>query len=454
MYNRIKQLLAPPEFESEEIAHTAVLLNTILIVFLISTLIVPFLTYLINISQDPSLVTRPEQILNLIIGVVMSSSMLGLKYLMHRGYVRAVSWLVSLVLLLGLAFTIYTFNGIRDNVTIAFTIIVAVPTLLLRNRASVIFFSVASILIITIVYFAEIQGAVTYEVRPVGANDLVIYSIIIGLVGVLLRYAMRNLNEALDRARQGEHAVAEANLQLKGLNEDLEQRVADRTKALVISTEVSRRLSTILNRDELVSEVVKQVQEAFGYYHVHIYLFGENNEELVMVGGTGEAGAQMLENGHKLHKSRGMVGRAGSTNTVVLAADVTQNESWVANPLLPETKSEVAVPISQGDYVLGVLDVQDNVKNRIQFADADVIQGIANQVAIALQNAQRYQEAQQQASIEALVNSIGQKIQATTSVDEAMQIAVREVGRAVGTPRTTIRLETGPLSSTGNGRDT
>jgi GAF domain-containing protein len=181
--------------------------------------------------------------------------------------------------------------------------------------------------------------------------------------------------------------------------------------------------------------VVNQVQTAFNYYHVHIYLLDERREKLIMSGGTGDAGAAMLAGGHQIALNQGLVGQAASENKTILAANVRQTPNWLPNPLLPETKSEIAVPITVAGRPLGVLDVQQNVTNGLGEEDAVLLQALADQVAIALQNARLYAVAEQQANRESLVNAIGQQIQNAASIEAVLEIAAEELGKATGARR-------------------
>ncbi|MGB3716701.1 MAG: GAF domain-containing protein [Candidatus Promineifilaceae bacterium] len=221
----------------------------------------------------------------------------------------------------------------------------------------------------------------------------------------------------------------------------LELSVASRTHALAASTEVGRRLSTITDESTLVSEVVELLQESFGYYHVQIYMIEDKSKDLILVSGTGEAGQLLIKQGHRIHWGQGLAGLAADRNSVVLVPHIEDDLLWISNPHLPDTKSEVAVPISLGEEVVGVLDVQDDGPGGLGQQDADLLLSIANQVAIALQNARSYARLRRQAEHRAKINEINRAIQSTTDAESAMQVMIRELGRAVGASSTSIWLE-------------
>lgn len=232
--------------------------------------------------------------------------------------------------------------------------------------------------------------------------------------------------------------------QLRETLESLERRVAARTRALTASADVSRRLAVIADEPTLVQTVVDEIQKAFGFYHAHIYLWDAGHENLIMAGGTGEAGQTMLARGHRLTRGRGLVGQAAETGAAVVVADTAQSPVWVANPLLPETRSEAAVPITLGAEGLGVLDVQHNQVGGFSAEDVELLQSLANQVAVALQNARAAAATQAAAARAAQIAAINQQILGAATVDDALRVAVREVGRALGGARARVALAPAP----------
>ncbi len=230
----------------------------------------------------------------------------------------------------------------------------------------------------------------------------------------------------------------------------LERRVAERTRVIETSAKVSRNLTTILDPGQLVKEVVTQIRDAFDYYYTQIYLWNEYKTQLVMAGGTGEAGAKMLAKGHALMPGQGLVGRAAEMKLPVLIPDVAQEDGWLPNELLPDTRAETAVPILIGDEVIGVLDVQHSAAGGLGQQDVELIQAVANQFAIAYQNARNYSTQQKQAEYEAQINDIRFRIQETRDVDEALKVTIRELGRVLGASKTTVKMH---VSQTENGHD-
>jgi len=180
-----------------------------------------------------------------------------------------------------------------------------------------------------------------------------------------------------------------------GMYEDItdrKQAEAERerfTTQLDTAADVAGQVSAILDPDQLLSAVIPLLHDRFQLYHVHFYGLDAAAGELVLRAGYGEPGRIMLEQGHKipLEREQSLVARAVRTREPVLVNDVTQAPDFLPNPLLPETRAEVAVPAIAGGQMLGVLDVQQNVPDYFTEADLDVFTTLTGQIATALQNA-------------------------------------------------------------------
>ncbi|MEJ5201935.1 MAG: GAF domain-containing protein, partial [Anaerolineales bacterium] len=223
------------------------------------------------------------------------------------------------------------------------------------------------------------------------------------------------------------------------------QVIAQRATQLATVAEISTTVSTLLEPQVMLQRVVDLTKERFGLYHAHIYLLDDKTDELILTAGAGEVGRQMAAERRtiSLRAEKSLVARAARRRQGDIVNDVTADPEFLPNPLLPDTRAELATPILIGDRVLGVLDVQANRPNAFSAEDADILTTLAAQIAVALQNARQYEQARRSAEREALINAITERIQNATSVEEAMQIAVREVGRALGKAPATVRLTGG-----------
>ncbi len=294
------------------------------------------------------------------------------------------------------------------------------------------------------IYQAPLQEQLRIEIT-IGFAMLVVVSVLAFLVARSISRPIIDLSEVAKEISNGNmnlqakvqttDEIGELATSFNEMTAKLRSNLTDlerRAKEVTTISEVSRRLSSVLDKQRLLIEVVEQIRSFLNYYHVHIYLLEQNSGDLIMSGGTGEAGQTMLEQKHKVTKGRGLVGRAATTGTPVLVPNTSKDENWLPNPLLPETASEVAVPIFSGTEVIGVLDVQNNIPGSLTERDVDVLQSIAYQVSIALKNADAYMATQSQAERENIINEINRKIQNTSSVEQALQVTIRELGSTLG----------------------
>jgi putative methionine-R-sulfoxide reductase with GAF domain len=215
--------------------------------------------------------------------------------------------------------------------------------------------------------------------------------------------------------------------------EDVRRRAAE----LATVAEVSTATSTILESKRLLQEVVDLTKERFHLYHSHIYLLDENGDNLVLTAGAGEPGRFMVAEGRSipLDREQSLVARAAREHKGVTVNDVTMAPDFLPNPLLPDTRSELAVPMIVGGSVIGVFDIQSEQVGRFTDSDVNIQTTLAAQLATSIQNVRSFEQSRKQAELESLVNVIGQKIQRTTSIEETLQTAIRELGTAIGASR-------------------
>lgn len=203
----------------------------------------------------------------------------------------------------------------------------------------------------------------------------------------------------IERARLNE--VQEINSELEDIRERLEERVDERTMELAAANEQTSRRAAQLQTITELSETIAQVQdlseifptvttlisERFGFYHVGIFLIDQDHTYALLQAANSEGGKRMLARRHKLRLGTGVVGFAAQSGQPRIALDVGMDAVFFDNPDLPNTRSEVALPLKTRGQTIGILDVQSTEAGAFSTEDLQVLTALANQVSIALENA-------------------------------------------------------------------
>jgi len=183
---------------------------------------------------------------------------------------------------------------------------------------------------------------------------------------------------------------------LETLQNSLEQQVIERTKQLAATNEVGRVAASSLDPEQLLARVIPLIPEQFGYYFAALYLVDPSGKWAELKEATGEAGRVLKQNHHRLEiAGKNMVGTAIRDLAPRIAQVASEEKQRFENPLLPYTRSEIALPLMVGDRALGALDVQSTRESDFGPQVIETMQNMAGQVAIALENARLFQEAQQ-----------------------------------------------------------
>ena len=192
--------------------------------------------------------------------------------------------------------------------------------------------------------------------------------------------------------------------QLRNLVGSLEQRVAERTQALErvalrvrTAAEIARDAASAPNLDDLLVRSSELIVERFKFYHTGIFLLDDKKEYAVLRASPTEAGKQLLANGHRLRVGeQGIVGRVAATGEARIALDTGADAVYFNNPFLPTTRSEMALPLKTRNEILGILDIQSDQPQAFTQEDIEILQVMADQLAIAIARTRLLQQTEGQ----------------------------------------------------------
>lgn len=391
MQNEFRALFAPPIFpDDEEKTRSAYIINTIGWATLISLVFV--LVLRVIQSRDPNLL---EVNWILAITIVVIAFVL---FMARAGYVRIASILLVFTIWGGLSYVAWVADGIRDVTFFAYSIPILLAGLLLgRSGAAVLVFM--SILSGWALAYAEATEVFVPTLdKPIDfARDMTFVFI---LIGILLHLMMTSLKKTLERSRAAAQELSSSNHELNELRTNLQQQVAERTSELQRRASqleavsgVARTIASVQDLDALLPAVTKLVSQQFGFYHVGIFLLDQQRQNAVLRAANSPGGLRMLSRQHSLPlDAHSIVGYSTSRGEPRIALDVGTDSVYFNNPDLPNTRSEMAIPLRVTGTVIGALDVQSTETNAFSQEDISVLSTLADQIAIAIENARLFGE--------------------------------------------------------------
>jgi GAF domain-containing protein len=247
--------------------------------------------------------------------------------------------------------------------------------------------------------YAEVNGLrVTQLSEPWSvARDLTGIFVVSGIVLYLM---ITNLQRALDHSNLTAHELSAANKELSGLQTDLERRVEERTfelkkraSQLEAVSSVARTIASVQDLNTLLPSITRLVSQHFGFYHVGIFLLDQQRQHMVLRAANSPGGLRMLSRQHRLPlDTHSIVGYSTLRGEPRIALDVGADAAYFDNPDLPNTRSEMAIPLRVAGEVIGSLDVQSTETNAFSEEDLGVLITLADQIAIAIENARLFEE--------------------------------------------------------------
>jgi signal transduction histidine kinase/putative methionine-R-sulfoxide reductase with GAF domain len=420
-----RRLFSAPVFEDSDKTRRARLLHTVVLTGL----------GLITSTIIAALIAGIDLITGL--AIILGAALLYLVtlFLLRRGYVHTANLLVPSIAWAGATLLVYFAGGIHGLGLGCYIVVILIARLLLGVRAGVDF-TLLSIIASLGIFFAEIFGFLPPSYLPDNPTISWMSQTILFLwIAVLLQITNRYLNEALERAQQNERALGESNRELQHIKASLETHAHDLERRIIqlqVASDVARDAASLGKVDELLNRAVNLVRDRFGFYHAGIFMVDERGDYAILRAATGEAGRQMLERRHKLKVGEvGIVGYATGSGLPRLALDVGADAVYFKNPYLPDTHSELALPLKTGDKVIGALDVQSTETAAFDSEDIIILQTMADQLAVAIENARLFEAARRQVEELTILQAVANAGAEATSHDGLIERATQLIGETL-----------------------
>jgi len=396
MFEILRSIFAPPAFpEDEEKTRKARYVNAIAL-----ALIVIILGYELAGRLTRSFTNLGA--FDLIVIAVAVIIMAGLR-LLRQGHVRFVSILLVILIWLASNGVAATSFGIRDTSFIINLSIILMAGLLLGWQASAIV-TVLSIFAGFGLAYAEENGLLTTVSTYLASSFAQDMTFVFGLNAVLIYLLINGLESAIKRAETNSKELESINNNLTRTQTDLQRRTAElitvnkqlekRTERLRAVAEVARIAVSIQNFDNLLASITHIISRQLGYYHVGIFLVDDQRQYAILRSANTDGGLRMQARGHRILVGQpGVVGFVARSGLHRIATNTESESAFVDQSDLPETRSELALPLKIGGTVSGVLDIHSVEPNAFTDDDVSALSTLADQVAIAIQNANSLEQA-------------------------------------------------------------
>jgi GAF domain-containing protein len=403
MFNGITNFFASPDDRDEGFIR---LTRNILIFSLVITLLSSVIVALTSTSRGRVIILSVLIVSSLIEAFAL--------FLVNRGRLSLAKMVVPTILVLAITIIAWSADSMHSISLVAYPLIIIIATLLQGKRSLVVTTPLA-VLAIAFLGIMDMAGLSTSPMRVnTDLEDILTGMVLVAASAAILNLVVERLRMALAKAEANEQAQIEANLELTNLKTSLEQRVDERTNELrqrgteleAANRQVRRRASqlealaqvahtiaSVRDLRELLPRIATAISENFGFYHVGVFLLDEANEYAVLSATNSEGGKKMQERKHRLRVGQeGIVGNVTLTGEPRIVMDVGRDAVFFDNPELPDTHSEMALPLKAENRVMGALDVQSTERGAFTDEDIQMLSLLADQVSLAIENARLFDE--------------------------------------------------------------